>query len=101
MSVFSPMDILFQIMSGGSAIVDRVGNYNFNPEEDWYQLLLDTGNHSQDVLLDRRRMLKELEDTNQEFPYKTVLKFIQDNQFQRLTPKKLNLDFVHNYLPGR
>ena len=88
MSVFSPLDLLFQIVSGGSAIVARGDDYGYDPEVDRDELLLDGGHHYQDVHLERRRMLRELEDTDEVFPYKTVLEFIEDNQFQRPAPYK-------------
>ena len=88
MIVFTPKDLLFQVMCGSSGITGREDNFNYNPEEDRDQLLLDAGHHFQDVQLERRRMLRELEDTNTEFPYKTVLEYIQNNQFQRPSPHK-------------
>ena len=75
-------------MNGGSSIPGGRGNFNYNPEEDRDQLLLDGGSHFQDVVQERRKMLKELEDTNREFPYKTVLQYIQESQFERPSPHK-------------
>jgi hypothetical protein len=87
-SNFTPKDLLFQVMSGSSTIAGGREHFNYNPEEDRDQLLLDGGSHFQDVVQERRRMLKELEDTNKEFPYKTVLQYIQDGQFERPSPHK-------------
>ena len=87
-SYFTPKDLLFQVLSGGSITPEGRDNFNYNPEEDRAQLLLDGGSHFQDVVQERRRMLKELEDTNREFPYKTVLQYIQENKFQRPSPHK-------------
>ena len=66
----------------------RRQDFNYNPEEDRDQLLLDGGYHFQDVVQERRKMLKELQDTNREFPYKTVLQYIQESHFERPSPHK-------------
>jgi hypothetical protein len=87
-SCFAPKDLLFQVMNGGSTVAVGREHFNYDPEKDRAQLLLDGGSHFQDVVLERRRMLKELEDTNKEFPYRTVLQYIQDGQFERPSPHK-------------
>ena len=87
-SDFTPKDLLFQVMNGGSTLPVGRHDFNYNPEEDRDQLLLDGGSHFQDVVQERRRMLKELEDTNREFPYKTVLQYIQESHFERPSPHK-------------
>jgi hypothetical protein len=86
---FIAKDLLFQIIHGGDSIAENRGeNYDYDQKKDRDHLLLDGGQHFTDVVIERKRMLKELETTDKEFPYKTVFNYIHDGQFRRPTPRK-------------
>jgi hypothetical protein len=85
---FIAKDLFFQVINGGDSIEGRDDNYNYDQKKDRAQLLLDGGQHFTDVVLERKRMLRDLEDTDKAFPYRTVHHYIHDNHFARPTPRK-------------